>query len=186
MTTPLWRHFTNPVYVRHALHHVYAIAAIVLMATGVFLTLPDLRARWIGGYGRQILDWHLWAGWVYLAAPPIALLLGRRDLLLALRERLSEGRAWRRFHMTSVLIAGFLLGLTGVALWLDIEMPRWLADLTSNTHEWLSWFVIAELGVHVIAAWRKTFERARWLLGLAPVGTSESPEEDLFEFADDE
>lgn len=186
MTKSLWRRCTDPVYVRHALHHVYAIAATVLMVTGVFLTLPDLRARWIGGYGRQILEWHLWAGWVYLAAPPVALLLGRRDLLLALRERLSGDRAWRRFHMTSVVLAGFLLSVTGVLLWLDVEMSRGLADLVSDTHEWLSWFVIAELGVHVIAAWRKTLERARWLLGFAPVGTGEDPEKDLFEFADDE
>jgi len=186
MTTPLRRRGTDPVLVRHVLHHVYAATAIVLMVTGVFLTLPDLRASMIGGYGREILDLHLWAGWLFLAAPPVALLLGRRDLLAALRERLSEGHAWRRFHMASVLIAGFVLGLTGIALWLDLELSRTLADLVSNTHELLSWFVIAELGVHVVAARRKTFERARRLLGLSPVGNDDDPEQDLFEFADDE
>ena len=75
MAMSLWRR--DPVWVRHALHHVYAATAIPLMITGVFLTLPDLRARFIGGYGREILDLHLWAGWLFLAVPPIALLLGR-------------------------------------------------------------------------------------------------------------
>lgn len=186
MATPWLRRGLDPVFVRHALHHTYAITGIVLMITGIFLTLPDLRGRLLGGYGRQILDVHLWAGWVFLAVPPLALLLGRGALLSALRERLSEGRAWRRFHMASVVVAGFLLGLTGIALWLDVEMPRTLADLTSNVHEWLSWFVIAELGVHIVVAWRKTYEGARTLLGLSPVGTGEDPEEELFEFADDD
>jgi cytochrome b subunit of formate dehydrogenase len=186
MTTPLRRRGTDPVLVRHALHHVYAAVAIVLMVTGVFLTLPDLRARVIGGYGREILDIHLWVGWVFLATPPVALLLGRRDLLAALRERLSEGRAWRRAHMASVVIAGFLLGLTGIVLWLDLELSRTLADLVSNVHEWLSWFVIAELCVHVVVAWRKTYERTRMLLGLAPVAQAEDAEQELFEFADDD
>ncbi|HET9063000.1 MAG TPA: cytochrome b/b6 domain-containing protein [Candidatus Binatia bacterium] len=186
MTTPSRRRESRPALVRHALHHVYAATAIVLMVTGVFLTLPDLRARLIGGYGREILDLHLWAGWLLLAAPPAALLLGHRDLLVALRERLSDGRTWRRFHMASVLIAGFLLGLTGVVLWLDLELSRTLADLVSNVHEWLSWFVIAELCVHVVAAWRKTYERTRMLLGFAPVGKGEDAEQDLFEFADDD
>lgn len=186
MTTPSRRHGTHPVLVRHVLHHLNAATAIVLMVTGVFLTLPDLRARVIGGYGREILDLHLWVGWVFLATPPVALLLARRDLLVALRERLSEGRAWRRFHMASVLIAGFVLGLTGVILWLDLELSRVLADLVSNSHELLSWFVIAELGVHVVAVRRKTFERARMLLGLSPPGNGENPEQDLFEFADDD
>jgi membrane protease YdiL (CAAX protease family) len=186
MTTPPRPLRVNPVWVRHALHHVYALTAIVLMITGVFLTLPDLRGRLLGGYGRETLEVHLWAGWVFLAAPPLALALGRGKLLDALRERLSEGRAWRRFHMASVLIAGFLLGLTGIALWLDFELPPTLADLTSNVHEWLSWFVIAELCVHVVVAWRKTYERTRMLLGLSPVGAGEDAEAELFEFADDE
>ena len=186
MTTPPRRLRVDSVWVRHALHHTYAITAIVLMITGVFLTLPDVRGRLLGGYGRETLQVHLWAGWVFLAVPPLALLLARSGLVAALRERLTEGRLWHRFHMASVLIAGFLLGLTGVVLWLDIELSRTLSDLTSNVHEWLSWFVIAELGVHVVVAWRKTYERTRMLLGLSPVGKGEDTEAELFQFADDE
>ena len=177
----------DPVTARHALHHLYAAAAITLMTTGVFLTLPDLRARLIGGYGRQILEIHLWAGWLYLAAPPVALGLAPRGLLAALSERLgrSDGRTWRRFHMASVLVGGFLLGTTGVILWWDPKLPGAVGDLVSNIHEIMSWFVIAELGVHLVASRRKTFERARGLLGLGgPRGTD--PEQDLFEFADDD
>jgi cytochrome b subunit of formate dehydrogenase len=176
----------NPALVRHALHHVYAIAAIVLMVTGVFLTLPDLRGQVIGGYGRETLQVHLWAGWVFLAAPPLALLLGRGPLVATMRERLTEGRIWRRFHMASVLIAGFLLGLTGIVLWLDLELSRTLIDLASNVHEWLSWFVIAELCVHVVVAFPKTLERTRMLLGLTPIGAGKDPEAELFQFTDDE
>jgi len=176
----------TPVLVRHLLHHVYAATAIVLMVTGVFLTLPDLRGQVIGGYGRETLRVHLWAAWLFLAAPPVALLLGRGALIAAMRERLTEGRLWRRFHMASVLIAGFLLGLTGIVLWIDLELPRLFADLVSNVHEWLSWFVIAELCVHVVLAFRKTLERTRMLLGLSPIASGDDAEAELFQFSDDE
>jgi len=175
----------SPVAVRRSLHHIYAVSAIALMATGIFLTLPDLRARLIGGYGRQILDIHLWAGWIFLAAPPLALAAAARPLLADLRERLAddEGLSWRRIHIASSLTAGFLLGLTGIVMWWDPKIPRTLGDLVSNTHEILSWVVIAELGGHVVMARRKIVERTRALLfGDAAA----SPEQQLFDFVDED
>ncbi len=160
----------SPVGVRRALHHVYSVCAITLMATGLFLTLPDLRAWLIGGYGRQILDIHMWAGWIFLAAPPLALALGAKRLLRFAQLRLNApgGLSWRKVHITSSLLAGFLLGLSGLLIWWDPrEMPRWLSNLSSEVHLWLSWFVIAELAVHLIAARSAIVQRARVLLGLA-------------------
>jgi hypothetical protein len=60
--------------------------------------------------------------------------------------------------------------ITGVVLWLDLDLSRTLADLVSNVRESLSWFVIGELGVHVVVAWRETYERRRALLDLSPLG----------------
>jgi cytochrome b subunit of formate dehydrogenase len=175
----------SPVAVRRSLHHFYAVSAIALMATGIFLTLPDLRANLIGGYGRQILDLHLWAGWVFLAAPPLALALAARPLLADLRERLAdaEGRGWRRIHIVSSLAAGFLLGATGIVMWLDVPLQRDLGDLVTSTHEVLSWVVIVELGGHLLVARRKIVERARTLLG-ARAGIA--PEQELFDFVDED
>ena len=42
----------SPIGIRRALHHVYTVACIVLLATGALLAWPDLRAQVIGGYGR--------------------------------------------------------------------------------------------------------------------------------------
>lgn len=175
----------SSVTVRHTLHHVYAFSAILLMLTGLLLTLPDLRARLIGGYGREILDVHLWAGWIFLAAPLLALALAWRLLLAHLRERWSArpGLWWRRIHLASVLGAGLGLGGSGVVLWWDPGLPRSAADMVADTHEILSWFVIFELGAHLIAARRKIVERTVDLLLRRHAGRAE---EVLFEFADDD
>ena len=176
---------TSPVTVRRALHHVYATAAIVLIATGVFLGFPDMRARLIGGYGREILDYHLWSGWIFLAAPLLALALAARPLLADLRERLAPNpdRRWRRLHVASALTTGSLLGISGLILWLDLEIPRPAADLVSNVHEIVSWVVLGELSAHLVMARRKIFEKTRSLLGLS---TAAEPEQELFDFSDDD
>ena len=160
----------SPVGIRQALHHVHSVSAIVLMATGIFLTLPDLRAWLIGGYGRQILDIHMWAGWIFIAAPPVALALGARKLVRFAQLRLGAagGMSWRKIHIVSSLLAAFLLGVSGVVMWWDpIQMPRWLSDVAIDMHIWLSWFVIAELVLHLVAARRPIVQRTREWLGLA-------------------
>ena len=44
------------VRIRWALHLVYALAVLVKVASGLLLTEPDLRAKLVGGYGREIMD----------------------------------------------------------------------------------------------------------------------------------
>jgi cytochrome b subunit of formate dehydrogenase len=166
--------------IRRALHHVYTVATLVLVATGLLLNDPDLRARLIGGYGRETLDVHLWAGWVFLGVPALALLVRGRPLLRDLVRRLGppDGLTWRKFHTVLTLVAGVLLGVTGVVLWLDVRLPMLLADAILLTHEWCMWVVIAALAVHVVVAWRKTVSRTREILMGQP--------EPLFSFETDD
>jgi hypothetical protein len=158
----------SPARIRFALHLSFALAVLVKLASGLLLTEPDLRAKLVGGYGREIMDIHLWSGWVFLGAPLLALALAARPLLRDLRRRLERpgGITWRKTHIVVTLSAGIILSLTGVLLWLDLGLPLTFADLILELHDVLIWLVIAVLSAHLVAARRKILLRTRRLLGL--------------------
>jgi cytochrome b subunit of formate dehydrogenase len=157
----------SPIAIRRAIHHIYTLAALVLLATGALLTWPDLRARVIGGYGRETLDVHLWLGWVMLATPALLLLAARpiwRDLLRRLGP--PDGITWRKINIVLSIVAGVLLAVTGVMLWLDLGLSISVIDAALLVHDVLSWLILAALVVHVAAAWQKAVVRTREILGL--------------------
>ena len=118
------------VAIRRAFHHLYTLAALLLIATGLLLAEPDLRARLVGGYGREILDLHIWVGVGFIVIPVLALLAAARPLGRHLRRRLGppDGVTWRKIHTVFTLVAGAALGLSGLLLWLDPGMPLALVD----------------------------------------------------------
>ena len=71
---------------------------LLLLASGLLLTEPDLRAKLVGGYGREIMEIHLWSGWVFLGAPLLALALAPHPLLRVrwLNRSRSRRRQWQR------------------------------------------------------------------------------------------
>ena len=157
----------NLVRIRWALHLVYALSVLVKVASGLLLTEPDLRAKLVGGYGREILDIHLWSGWVFLGAPLLAIALAARPLLRDLQWRLGrpDGITWRKIHIVVTLSVGIILSLTGVLLWLDLGLPLAFTDPMLEVHDVLIWVVIAALSAHLVAARRKILVRTRQLLG---------------------
>jgi hypothetical protein len=153
----------SPVGIRQALHHLYTAALLLLFATGLLLAQPDLRAFVVGGYGRQILDVHIWLGWVFVGLPVLVLLLAGRPLLRDLLRRLGppDGVTWRKIHIVITLTAGIALGATGLVLWLDSGFPLAFSDVAVELHEIFSYLVIAILGLHLVAARRKIVVRTR-------------------------
>jgi hypothetical protein len=169
----------SPIGIRRAVHHVYTVVAIVLLATGALLAWPDLRAQIIGGYGRETLDVHLWVGWIMLATPVLVLLALRpiwRDLVCRLGP--PDGITWRKINIVLTLVAAAALGGSGVLLWLDQGLSIAAIDAALFVHDAFSWIILAALLVHVIAAWRKTVVRTREIFGRET--------EPLFPFEDDD
>jgi hypothetical protein len=156
----------SPVGIRQALHHLYTLALLLLFMTGLLLGLPDLRARVVGGYGREILDIHLWVGWFFLGLPVLVLLLAARPLLRDLLRRLGppDGVTWRKVHTVLTLVAGLTLGATGLVLWLDWAFSLVMTDVAVEVHEILSYLVIGILVLHLVAARRKIVARGREIL----------------------
>ena len=158
----------TPPRIRFALHLVYALAVLVKVASGLLLTEPDLRAKLVGGYGREIMEIHMWSSWFFLGAPLLALALAARPLLRDLRRRLARpnGITWSKLHIVVTLSAGIILSLTGVLLWVDLELPHAFVDPMIELHDLLIWVVIAALSVHLVAARRKILLRTHRLLGV--------------------
>jgi len=158
--------------IRRALHAGHVWATLVLLATGALLEWPELRGRVIGGYGTTIVNAHLWAAVVFLAAPVLALALSYRTLLGDLRHRLTQrgpwpGR-WRKTHIGVSLVGGLVLSASGIALWADDYVSRGLWDLSRIGHVAFTVVLAAALPIHLVYERRRIVVRLREMVGLAP------------------
>ncbi|MBW2240587.1 MAG: cytochrome b/b6 domain-containing protein [Deltaproteobacteria bacterium] len=162
---------SDPGIVRRWLHHVQAVAVILLLASGWMIGDPDLRGRFIGGYGREILQAHLWVGWLLLAAPVLALSLAARPLLGDAARRLGPPDpiwTWRKVHLATVIALSVALSASGVLLWADFELPRGWLDAALATHLFATWVLAASIPVHLFKARGKIAARTGELLGRTP------------------
>lgn len=153
----------NLAWVRRGLHATHALTSLILLATGVLLWEPDLRARLVGGFGREILQAHMWAGWVFIAAPGLAGLLAARLLLGDLTRRLGppDGLTWKKFHIVTSLVLGGVLSATGVLLWIDLDLSVAWLDRLADLHLAATWVLAATLPLHLFSARRKILARIR-------------------------
>lgn len=175
----------SPVGWRRLVHASHAAATVVLLASGVLLQAPDLRAWLLGGYGRELALVHEAAGVPFVLIPLVALARAARPLLRDARRRLGPPGplGWRKLHIASTLVAAPLLAATGIVLWFDAPFPLAVSDLALEVHAALSWLLLALLAVHLAAARRKIAARARELVGRgAPPPDDPDP---LFELGPD-
>jgi cytochrome b subunit of formate dehydrogenase len=168
----------TPGAVRRIFHATHAAASLLLIATGLLLWDADLRARLIGGYGRQILETHLWLGSGLLVAPVLAGLVAGGPLLRDLARRLGPPDppfAWVKVHIVGSLVMTLLLGGSGLLLWADLDLSPAVLDLATAVHLALTWLLAASIPIHLVLARRKIVLRAREILGLvsaSELGTS--------------
>lgn len=164
---------------RQVMHVCHAVATVVLIATGFLIQWPDLRAALVGGYGRQLAEYHMWFGWLF-AAVPLAGLGAARALLADARRRLGppDGVTWRKLHIVVSVVSSFLLSVTGIVLWAFPVLPALVEDVSLEIHVWATWVLTVSLPIHLVAARRAIVERLRH-----PRGGEPPP---LFEFDDDE
>lgn len=169
------------VWIRRILHALHALTGIALVATGLLIEFPGLRARVVGGYGLVIVRWHLWVGWVFLFAPLVPLLLLPRPVLRRLGERLGPAgpSAGRKALVLAMGVSSGVLSISGVVLWLE-GLPFALVDAVAEIHVWFTWIFLGLLPAHLWVTRGKLLARLRQLTGRQPAPES------LFEFADDD
>lgn len=155
--------------VRRSLHISHAIMVVVLVVSGLLLGYPDWRARVVGGYGREILDVHVWVGWAFLAVPALALAMALRGLLRDLARRLGPPDppwAWAKVNIVTGSLFSALLIVSGVLLWIEADLPIWLIDASLEVHIVLTWALVVSVPLHVVMARKKIVSRTREILGL--------------------
>ena len=166
--------------VRRSLHAAHAAVSLLLLATGLLLGSPDLRARLLGGYGREVAEWHDFGAMAFLAAPAFALLLAARPLATDLRARLGppDGLTWRKLHIGLTLALSALLSASGVVLWVAAALPTSAYDRALSVHLAAAWGLAVTLPLHLFAARRKIAGRAREILRGGPEDAFFEPEEE--------
>lgn len=159
-----------PPTVRRLLHVAHALASLVLVATGFLIGWPDLRARIVGGYGRQLLDVHNWSGVLFMVAPALALAFSLRPLWSDLVRRLGPAGPglWKRSHIAGSVIASFALSVSGILLWVDWDLPLAVLDASLAVHMWLAWLFAVVIPIHIVVSRRKIRARLMPPWGAAP------------------
>lgn len=153
----------TPAATRRLIHAIHGVTSLALIFTGCLIEWPDLRARFVGGYGRELARIHLWFGWAFAAAPLLA--AGAAGALFEdLKRRFGPPDAvtWRKLHVAITGIASVLLTASGIILWRFHELPLLVQDISLEIHNWATWVIVAMLPVHLVAARRKIAERALW------------------------
>jgi len=169
----------GPTTVRRLIHTAHGVTTLALLATGFLIQWPDLRALVVGGYGRELAQYHLWFGWAFAAAPLLAL-TATGTHFADLRERLGppDPITWRKLHIVITGVGSALLTATGILLWGFDDLPLIVQDVALEIHIWATWVLTASLPIHLVVARRKIVERVRlWSGGEPPP---------LFEFADED
>jgi len=144
---PPWRSYGR-------LHLAYSLVVLVLIATGLPIQFPDLRASLVGGYGRTLATVHEWAGVALLAVPVLAVVAAPGDALETIQIR-----SWRRdnlrLHAVNLwftLVSGAVFVATGFIMWLQAGLPDGVVDAATEIHAALSYALYVMVPLHVITA----------------------------------
>lgn len=144
----------------HWLHVSYATVVLVLTGTGLVIQFPDLRARWFGGYGRELATVHEWTGVAMLVLPLAVLLWARGAAWKRIRLR-SRRRARMRLHAVHLwftLVSGVVFVVTGFVLWFQLRLPDAVVDTSIELHAGFSYVLYVVVPLHVALGVGRTWQ----------------------------
>ena len=135
---------------RPVLHTAHVLTFALLLATGLLLLLPTLRATLTGGYSLLIRDTHRWGG-IAFAVLPVAIVLyfGARAVFVAPARR-TWRTLWQGAHVGVTAAMGMLFTLTGFVIWWKRSLPDAIVDPSRSVHDGLTYVAIVLVGVHLV------------------------------------
>ncbi|MBC8292315.1 MAG: cytochrome b/b6 domain-containing protein [Proteobacteria bacterium] len=161
------------------------MVVLVLVATGLPIQFPDLRAGLVGGYGRTIASIHEWSGVVMLAVPILALAWAPSwaTTSLRLRARRRANLGLHAINLWFTLLSGVMLVVTGFIMWMPGTLPLPLIDTSAQLHAAASWGLYVMLPVHLLVTRQRVWAATReWTMAAARLaraagGTAEQTED---------
>lgn len=124
---------------RPLLHTAHLFSFVALLATGLLLLLPELRASITGGYSLVIRQVHLWGG-IAFALLPLAIILAFGPRAIFARP-IAKGPIglWKAAHLLLTFGMGGVFTVTGVAIWGREAISESLVDLSHSVHDGLTY-----------------------------------------------
>ncbi len=159
------------------LHFCYSLVAVALLATGLLIHLPDLRAWTVGGYGRTIASLHEWGGVVMLVLPAIALLMGPKAASETMWIR-SYRRANLRLHSINLwftLVSGVIFIVSGFILWFLRYFPDVVVDVSVELHVIFTYALMVVVPLHIVVSRERLALNLRTWLSAKTVTPSREP-----------
>jgi cytochrome b subunit of formate dehydrogenase len=140
----------SPILVRPLLHTAHLLTFLLLLATGLLLFLPGLRALITGGYSLVIRETHRWGGVAFVVLPGVLVLPCGVRRVFAVPGQRTGRKLWQGMHTSVTVLTGAMLALTGFILWGKRLFPEGIADSSLTAHDWLTFVGVAVLGMHVL------------------------------------
>jgi cytochrome b subunit of formate dehydrogenase len=135
---------------RPLLHTAHLLTFVVLMATGILLFVPDLRAAVTGGYSQVVRESHRWGGVAFFVLPVLLTLrFGVRDVFAPPPERTLRS-LWQGLHVAVTFVMGGLFTATGFVMWAKHSVSEDLLEHSRDLHDWMTWAVALLVLVHLV------------------------------------
>lgn len=139
----------SPAVARPLLHTVHLLTFFVLLATGVLLFVPALRAAVVGGYSLHIRQAHRWGGVAFVVLPAVIVLVcGLRRTFMSPGPRTLRA-IWQGAHVGITIVMSTVLTLTGFVLWAKRLVPDALHEASLLAHDWLTYVAAGLLAAHL-------------------------------------
>jgi cytochrome b subunit of formate dehydrogenase len=135
---------------RPLLHAVHVVTFTVLLATGLLLFLPGLRAEVVGGYSLVIRQAHRWGGVAFMVLPLLVVVrFGARSVFVAPSQRTLR-TLWQGMHVAVTLGMGGVFTFTGFVIWGKRLLPELIVESSRLTHDWLTYAAAVLVMVHLV------------------------------------
>lgn len=139
----------SPALARPLLHTAHLLTFAVLLATGLLLFSPELRAAVTGGYSLFLGDAHRWAGVAFVVLPALIIWRGGVRRIFAPPERRTVRSLWQGLHIAVTVLISAALTISGFVLWGRRLFPESLVDGSRTAHDWLTYAIAALLVLHL-------------------------------------
>jgi cytochrome b subunit of formate dehydrogenase len=135
---------------RPLLHTLHLATFVLLMASGVLMLSPELRAAVTGGYSLVIYNVHCWGGVAFLVLPVAVLVAAGGPAVLAAQQQGGMRSFWQSGHMLVTVGIGAALVATGFALWAKDFVSMATMDASLAVHDWLTYAAAALVALHLL------------------------------------
>jgi len=139
----------SPTLARPVLHAIHVVTFAVLLATGLLLLLPSLRAAVTGGYSLVIRQAHWWTGVAFAVLPICVLRLAGVGRVLVPTRKWSPRTVAQAVHTGVTVAMAVLFTVTGVVIWGKRALPDWVVDPARAVHDGLTYAVAALVLLHL-------------------------------------